>query len=128
MKKSIFIFLFALISSLPAFAQANFAFEKTDHDFGTVAAGDDTLWVDFKFTNTGSEALVISDVRTSCDCTLAEWPKDAVQPGKTAVIRGGFKIKDKNGRFEKSIIIFANTTPAMTMLNLTGNVMATAIE
>ncbi|MBX9853090.1 MAG: DUF1573 domain-containing protein [Cytophagaceae bacterium] len=126
MRKSIFIFVFALLSSLSAFAQANFAFEKTDHDFGTVAAGDDTLWVDFKFTNTGSEALSISDVRTSCDCTLAEWPKEPVQPGKSAIIRGGFKIKDKTGRFEKSIIIFANTVPAMTMLNLTGNVLAPA--
>lgn len=108
--------------ALKGYSQANFNFEKTDHNFGDVPAGKDTLWYDFKFSNTGSEPLQISDVRTSCDCTLAEWPKEAIQPGKSAIIRGGFKIEGKNGRFEKSIIIFANTVPAMTMLNITGNV------
>jgi hypothetical protein len=122
-KKIVFLLAVVFSFAFSAYSQASFTFEKTDHNFPDVAAGSDTLWYDFKFTNTGSEALQISDVRTSCDCTLAEWPKDVIQPGKSAVIKGGFKIEGKNGRFEKSIIIFANTVPAMTMLNLTGNVL-----
>jgi hypothetical protein len=117
----LFTLVFAFISA--AYSQANFNFEKTDHNFGDVPGGNDTIWVEFKFTNNGSEALEISQVNTSCDCTLAEWPKNPVQPGKSAIIKGGYKIADKEGRFEKSIIIFANTIPAMTMLNITGNVL-----
>jgi hypothetical protein len=119
------IFLFALLFSFAfnTYSQANFNFEKTDHNFGDVPAGKDTLWYDFKFTNTGPQPLEISDVRTSCDCTLAEWPKEAVQPGTSKIIRGGFKIEGKSGRFDKSIIIFANTQPATTILNITGNVI-----
>lgn len=122
--KKITALLFVLLAfSFASYSQANLNFEKTVHDFGDVPAGKDTLWTEFKFTNTGSEALTISDVRTSCDCTLAEWPKEAIQPGKSAVIRGGFKIEGKEGRFEKQIIIFGNTTPAMTMIDLKGNVV-----
>lgn len=112
---------FSLVSS--SYAQTNIDFPVMEHDFGNVPPGKDTLWYDFKFVNTGMEPFMISDVRTSCDCTLAEWPKEAVQPGKTAVIRGGFKIEDKNGRFDKSIIIFGNTTPATTILTIKGNIV-----
>lgn len=114
------LFICGLIFS--ASAQANFDFVKSEHDFGTVKSGKDTIWVEFKFTNTGNEPLIITDVRTSCDCTLAEWPKDAIQPGKTGVIKGGYKIEGKTGPFDKSIIIFANTSPATTFLSIKGTI------
>lgn len=122
-RKLFALFIILLAFAFKGYSQANFNFEKTDHHFGDVPAGKDTLWCEFKFTNTGSEPLIISDVRTSCDCTLAEWPKEGIQPGKCAIIRGGFKIEGKNGAFDKSIIIFANTQPATTILNMTGNVV-----
>lgn len=121
-RKILFSIVFMLGMVFTVSAQANFEFDKTEHDFGTVSEGKDTLWIEFRFTNTGNEPLFISDVRTSCDCTLAEWPKDPVQPGKTGVIKGGFKIEGKTGPFDKSIIIFANTTPATTMLGIKGTI------
>lgn len=122
MKKVIFtaFVVLALASINSVFAQANFKFEKTTHDFGTVKAGTDTLWVDFKFVNDGTEPLLISDVKTSCDCTLAQWPKTAIQPGKSAVIKGGFKIEGKSDGFNKNIIIMANTMPGTTFLTMKG--------
>jgi len=112
--------IFALMSNFTESFGQNFKFEKTTHDFGTVKAGKDTLWVDFKFVNDGSEPLVISDVKTSCDCTLAKWPKTAIQPGQTAVIKGGFKIEGKSDTFNKNIIIMANTMPGTTFLTMKG--------
>jgi hypothetical protein len=121
MKKIIFAaILFALMTNLTTAFGQNFKFEKETHDFGVVKAGKDTLWVDFKFTNDGSESLLISDVKTSCDCTLANWPKTAIQPGKSAVIKGGFKIEGKSDSFNKNIIIFANTMPGTTILTMKG--------
>jgi hypothetical protein len=120
MKKIIFATtLLVLVGLTTSFAQ-NFKFEKESHDFGVIKAGKDTVWVDFKFKNDGSEPLIISDVKTSCDCTLAIWPKTAIQPGQTAVIKGGFKIEDKMDSFSKSIMIFANTMPGMTELKIKG--------
>lgn len=103
-------------------AQADIQFKEMGHDFGTVQAGTDTLWYNFSFTNTGNEPLLIQDVKTSCDCTLAQWPKTPIAPGKTAIIRGGFKIADKSGPFEKALYITTNTLPAITILSLKGKI------
>jgi len=127
-KKLLGILFFFIGLSISAHSQANLNFVETDHDFGVITEGKDTLWYDFEFKNTGSEPLYISDVKTSCDCTLAKWPKDPVQPGKTAVIKGGFKIEGKSGRFEKSIIIFGNTSPATTILNIKGTIVPKGTE
>ena len=105
-------------------AQADINFKETSHDFGKINAGKDTLWYNFSFTNTGNEPLQIQDVKTSCDCTLAQWPKTAIQPGKTAIVRGGFKIENKSGSFEKNIIIIANTSPATTFLSIKGEIIS----
>jgi hypothetical protein len=115
-------FLICLTFNSISHAQASFSFEQTSHDFGTVKPGTDTLWYDFVFVNKGTDPLEISSVKTSCDCTLAKWPKTAVQPGKKAVIKGGFKIEGKSGPFDKSIIIIANTSPATTFLTIKGDI------
>ncbi len=121
MKKVVFASaLFALMSSITTGFAQNFKFDKTTHDFGVIKEGKDTIWVDFKFTNDGSEPLLISDVKTSCDCTLAKWPKTAIQPGQTSVIKGGFKIEGKMDDFTKNIIILGNTMPGTTILTIKG--------
>lgn len=121
MKKRTPYFLFFLLLFLANEINAqNFKFDKLSHDFGSIKAGKDTLWTAFTFTNDGSESLIISDVKTSCDCTLAEWPKTPIQPGKSAVIKGGFKIEGKSAAFSKNIIIMANTMPGTTFLTLKG--------
>ncbi|MBC7451798.1 MAG: DUF1573 domain-containing protein [Cytophagales bacterium] len=122
MIRNSFLFIFFLGTSILSNAQADMSFKQMTHDFGVVPAGKDTIWYTFVFTNSGNEALTINDVKTSCDCTLAEWPKNSIQPGKTAVIKGGFKIENKSGTFEKNIIIIANTSPATTFLTLKGDI------
>jgi len=122
--KNIFCTLLILVCfSGVSQAQADLSFQETTFDFGAVKAGTDTLWHDFVFVNKGMDPLQISSVNTSCDCTLAEWPKGRViQPGQKATIKGGFKIAGKSGAFDKSIIIIANTTPATTFLTIKGEI------
>jgi len=117
------IFAFVCSSVFYSNAQADIKFKELGHDFGQVKAGTDTLWYDFSFRNTGNEPLQINDVKTSCDCTLAEWPKNAIQPGRTSILRGGFKIADKSGVFQKNIIIITNTSPATTILSIKGDII-----
>ncbi len=117
--------LFALLVILLGFsyltqAQADFSFEKTEHDFGIVKASSDTIWYSFKFKNTSQEPLVISNIQTACDCTLADWTKAPVLPGRTAVIKAGYKLKGKSGMFNKTLTISANTIPAQTILTIRG--------
>ncbi|WP_018342402.1 DUF1573 domain-containing protein [Cytophaga aurantiaca] len=116
----VFVFSCAFYSN----AQADIQFKEMGHDFGKVQAGKDTLWYNFVVTNTGNEPLLIQDIKTSCDCTLAQWPKTPIMPGRTAIVRGGFKIENKSGTFEKSLYIITNTSPATTILYLRGEIIS----
>lgn len=58
------------LSVSPASAQewATKMVEKSDHDFGTVARGSDTIFK-FELTNKYKESVNIKSVRSSCGCT-----------------------------------------------------------
>jgi hypothetical protein len=108
------------MSLVSAQAQADISFETMNHDFGVVKPSSDTIWYNFKFKNDSKEPLVISNIETACDCTLAKWPKTPVLPGKSGIIKGGYKLKGKSGVFNKTLTIMANTLPATTTITIMG--------
>ncbi len=54
-------------------------FEKEIHDFGKVIQGERVSY-GFKFKNTGRSDLVISQVKTSCGCTVPKFTKEPIKP------------------------------------------------
>ncbi|MDX2189114.1 MAG: DUF1573 domain-containing protein [Bacteroidota bacterium] len=112
-----------LLTTLFSSAQADFKFEKMEYDFGSTVEKDDTLWYEFKFKNIGSDPLVINDIKTACECTLADYSKKPVMPGKEGVIRAGYKYKGKQGTYNKTLTIIANTMPAVTQLTIKGVIL-----
>jgi len=82
-------------------------FDYTEVDFGTHREGEilDTV---FTFTNVGDAPLIISKVKTSCGCTVSEWPKEPVQPGEKGRIAVSFDTHHKTGKQVKSITIHSN--------------------
>ena len=127
MKKSI-IFLFVLALSVAGlFAQSNqtstkdsIAFVKIIHDYGTIAQGGDGN-SEFRFTNKGNSPLILSSVQASCGCTVPEWPKEPILPGKT----GSIKVKYNTntvGAFNKSITVKSNAINTTVVLQIKGNV------
>ncbi|MEL6142521.1 MAG: DUF1573 domain-containing protein, partial [Bacteroidota bacterium] len=92
------------------------------YNFGTVKAGE-LINRDFSFVNTGKVPLLITDARSTCGCTVADWPKDAVQPGERGNISVVFDTKNKKGNQNKAITITANTFPAATKLRVLGTVV-----
>jgi hypothetical protein len=119
-QKLLFVLGFCFFTALGANAQADISFEKMNHDFGAVKHGNDTIWYSFKFKNDSKEPLVISNIETACDCTLAKWPKTPVLPGRSGIIQGGYKLKGKSGVFNKTLTIMANTLPATTTITIMG--------
>jgi hypothetical protein len=72
-------------------------------NFGKIEAGKPVSTV-FKFTNTSSKPIIISNVQTSCGCTTPEFNKAPVMPGKTTDIKVGYNAA-MAGSFYKSITI-----------------------
>jgi hypothetical protein len=73
---------------------AKIEFEETEHDFGVVGEGVIIEHV-FKFTNTGKMPLIINSARSTCGCTVPEWPKDPIPPGEGGEISVRFNTKGK---------------------------------
>lgn len=96
-------------------------FESKRYDFGTITSGDKAKTV-FKFTNTGNEPLLISDVKTSCGCTASEYPREPVAPGESAEIEAVFDSSGKSGAQTKNVTVMTNTNPSSNVLILEGNV------
>jgi hypothetical protein len=102
---------------------ARIVFESPEFDFGTVKIGT-IVEHEFKFTNTGTVPLSILDARSSCGCTVPEWPQDVIPPGGTGVIKAKFNTDGRPGPQKKLITITSNTYPNESHVGLVGIVDA----
>jgi hypothetical protein len=98
-------------------------FDNLVHDFGTVKDGEKVVHI-YKFKNTGKEPLIISDAKGSCGCTVPQWPREPIAPGKSGDIKVEFNSAGKGdaaGKPEsKRVTITANTDPVQTYLTIKG--------
>jgi len=91
-------------------------------DAGTVVKGE-VINAKFKVTNTGEYPLVIGDVTPSCSCTVAEEPKDPIQPGESSAIIAQVKTDNLSSKkIQKMITVMANTEPSVTVLEIRGKI------
>lgn len=100
---------------------AKIEFEEEVFDFGSIVEGESVEHV-FKFKNTGKNPLIINLAQGSCGCTVPEWPRDPILPGKGGEIKVKFNSKGKQGEQDKSVTISANTIPNKTKIYVVGNV------
>lgn len=100
---------------------AKVVFDSTFFEFGKARQGDTVRHV-FRFTNLGPGPYLISDAKTTCGCTVPEWPKDTIQPGGKGEIRVDFNTGGKAGRQLKVIRVVGNTNPPEIMLQVSGEI------
>ena len=106
-------------------AGPSIVFEESKYDFGSVVQGGMVDHV-FKFKNTGTQPLVISNIGVSCGCTTPEWTKDPVMPGKSGTISAHFNSAGKMGMQNKVLTIESNATAGNTTVSLVGEVKEAA--
>lgn len=92
-------------------------FEEEEHDFGRITQGEKVSYA-FKFTNTGNTNLIITSAHGSCGCTVPEWPKEPILPGKEGKINVIFSSEGKSGIQEKSITIVTNCEPSTRIVKI----------
>jgi hypothetical protein len=99
-----------------------FSFKEETHDFGLITEGEKVSH-SFSFVNTGNADLLITNAQASCGCTVPEYPKEPIPPGKSGAIHVVFDSAGKDGYQKKEIVIKANTIPNTKSLTITGNVV-----
>jgi len=101
--------------------KASIEWEKTTYDFGKIVKNSPAT-AEFEFKNKSMVPLVINSVRPTCGCTVADYPKEPVQPGKSAIITVKYNTRSI-GHFSKSIIVSTNASEGETRLIIKGEVI-----
>jgi len=133
MKKVLVTLGISLMLSFTAFAQTVapkpadnpnapvITFEKTTHDYGTVTKGGDGT-CEFKFKNNGIEPLILSNVSSSCGCTVPEWPREPILKGKSASIKVKYDT-NRLGPINKTVTVMSNGKTSSIQLRIIGSVV-----
>ena len=126
--KHLFVLLsLVLITTLSVKAQPRLEFENTTQEMGTL------LWhhprtATFKVTNKGTQDLLITNVRTDCGCTDAEWTTTPIGPGGSGMIKATYDA-EMLGHFNKGLAVYTNLDDKPHYLQLVGVVaMNDAVE
>lgn len=97
---------------------ASIEWQETTIDFGEIQH-DVPVVAEFRFKNPGMIPLLISDVKPSCGCTVADFPKQPILGGTEGVIRVTFDAKE-TGYFAKTITVHSNAQGGITQLYIKG--------
>ncbi len=99
------------------------SFDKMLHHFGKIAPDKDYI-AKFTITNTGKNPLYISDVNPICGCTVSDWNKEAIAPGKSDIIQLTYHPGPKlSGPQHKTATVFFNTKEEFAVLDLKAEVI-----
>ena len=128
MKNLLFLITFLAVTTLSAqdnvsvaSTGAIFDWDKTEHNFGKIEK-DEKVTVEFTFTNSGTEPLIILQAKGSCGCTVAEYTKSPIEPGEEGRVLATYNAA-KEGAFTKTITVTANNSEGPQKLLVKGTVV-----
>lgn len=128
MKKIVALMAIVFVSSF-GFAQIGpkIEFKAKDNtiDYGTTTKNKDNGVRSFEFTNTGDAPLIISNVLSTCGCTVPTKPEAPIMPGKTGKIEVKYNMAP--GPIRKTITVESNAVnydSGRVALKIKGEVVA----
>ncbi len=111
--------------AMAAAAQPEATWLERQHDLGVFMEQDGKVTCHMRVLNTGTEPLLIVKAQAGCGCTAVTYPETPIEPGDTAAVGITYNPSGRPGQFSKQVLIFTNTTPKRTVLEITGNVIPT---
>ena len=119
---TLFIAFFSLTLLHSQEKKPEISFEKTVIDYGTVNKGDNGVR-EFVFKNSGNAPLIISNVKSTCGCTIPKKPEKPILPGESEKIQVKYDTK-RVGFIRKSITVTSNAASSpTTILKIKGQVV-----
>ncbi|HJN54700.1 MAG TPA: DUF1573 domain-containing protein [Flavobacteriaceae bacterium] len=93
-------------------------FDKRSQDFGVIQDGTPVETV-FSYTNTGETPLVITDIKSTCGCTVPrDWSREPLNPGESSQFTVKFNGKGVN-QTSKTVTVKANTEKGSETVKIT---------
>jgi hypothetical protein len=123
--KKLFFIAAAFIVTAGAMAQTKpddvAKFNTNKYDFGKVKQNVPAVY-SFEITNTSDKPLVIENAHATCGCTVPEYQKDPILPGKTAKIKVQYNAAN-GGQFDKTVFVKFAGVDQEKSLGITGEVL-----
>ena len=125
MKLCAVIIGFISLTAMQDGTKADFKFDKETHDFGKIVQGK-PVSVDFVFTNVGEEPLIISNVESTCGCTVPKYTSAPVLKGEKGIVTVTFNASAVQPGFTKAVTIKSNARTPIKVLYIKGEVIASS--
>lgn len=97
--------LVGIFSILNTYAHLSFNTQIIEDE---ISEDSNTYPFEFKFKNTGNNTINITNISTTCGCTIAKCDKNTYKPNENGTISGVFSLGDKDGIQEKTITVDTN--------------------
>jgi hypothetical protein len=120
MKATAIIATFAFVLMSFATLGTSITWKEEVIDLGTIPQGTPKS-VTFEFKNTGTESVLITNVRPACGCTTADYTKTPVKPGATATVTAVYNAAAA-GAFSKTVTVTTNAETNPKVLTFKGTV------
>ncbi len=124
------LLLFAVAVTAAAMAQTKLAdavkFASTEINLGQVKQNEPATG-SFTITNISNKPLVIEQANPSCGCTVADYTKEPIAPGKTGFIKATYNAANA-GTFYKTVTVKFMGVDETQAITLTGEVTGPAKE
>jgi len=98
-------------------------FKSVYHDFGKLKQGEQVSFT-FTFRNTGNADLIIQDAAATCGCTVPEYDKEPVAPGKRGSVEVIFDTRGYHGVQYKTVHLKTNTSYGEKTLTIKANIVS----
>jgi hypothetical protein len=115
------VFFMFFTAGLFANPKASIEWQTNSIDMGAISFKK-PVTVEFVFKNKGLVPLVITNVESSCGCTVPEYPKQPVTSGQNGKILVTYDA-DTEGQFSKTITVYSNSAEGKTQLYIKGFVV-----
>ena len=111
----------AVSATVPSGPTTTMQFMEEEYNFGTINQGE-VVSHTFKFKNTGSEPLIITDAKATCGCTIPKKPTEPIAPGETGELVVEFNSAGKSGAQTKQVTVTTNTNPPQSFIRIVSDV------
>ncbi|KEY18281.1 DUF1573 domain-containing protein [Kaistella antarctica] len=99
----------------------NLVLSEAHFEFGKMKKGDQKEHI-YEVTNTGENPLIISQVKPGCGCTVPDYTKEPILPGKKGKITLKFDSSSFDGLVNKQAEVYANVEKAPIIISFSADI------
>ena len=97
-------------------------FDSTVHNFGDITNEDGPQTCVFKYSNQTDTTILIYDIKTTCECTKAEWSRKPIRQGESGEIKVTYANEGAPHHFDKGVEVYTSTWARPILLRIQGTV------